>query len=203
MVVYSAAGVFNILEDSCLGQQSIQFSALNASLLYFTVCATLQDTDLEFFSVWLCHVHRFAEYLGSEHSGLLKAQVLTIVILECADSVDTVLSSSVSFPSSIVARRVRAEELEALDGIVACIHQRDAKGSAATIECVDMLLVGKVADELLNIDGNALAVEVALGMEAAHVDQHVCIRDDTRDGDKHMLVHLVELATLTSGHKQG
>ena len=41
-----------------------------------------------------------------------------------------------------------------------------------------MLLVGEVADELLNINGNALAVEVALSMEAAHVNEQVCIGDD-------------------------
>ena len=65
-----------------------------------------------------------------------------------------------------------------------------------------MLLVRQIPHELLDIDGDTLAVEVALGMNATDIDEHVGIGDNARHGDEHVIVHLVKFATLTSGHKE-
>ena len=108
-----------------------------------------------------------------------------------------------SLPSGIVARWVRAVELEALDCVPAGIHQIDSEGAAATHLRVDVLLVGQVADELFDVDGRALAVDVALAMKAAHVNQHVCVGNDTRNGNQNVVVHLVQLSTLASRHEEG
>ena len=178
-MLYSAASLLNIFEDSCLGKQLIQFCAFDASLYWLTVCTALENADLEFLSIWLRHVHRFAQHLGSQDSRLLESQVLTVVILKSADCIHTVLARSMGLPGCIVARWVRAVELEALDGVVASVHERDAKGSAASVEGVYMLLICEVANELLDVDRLTLAIDVSLSMKAAHVNQHVCIGDNT------------------------
>ena len=65
-----------------------------------------------------------------------------------------------------------------------------------------MTLVSKVADELLAVDRATLAVDVPLTVQTALVDQHVCVCDNARNGDQNVIVHLVELATLTSWDKE-
>jgi len=198
----SAPGCLNILEHSGISEQFAELSSLDASLLDCTISSAREDADLELVGVRLGQVHRFAEDFGGHHGGLLQGEVFAVVIFELAHSVHAVLTRNMSFPSRIVARRVRAVELEALNGVVASVHERDTEGAAAAIERVDMLLVGQVAHELLNVNGAALAVEVALGMDTAHINKHVGISDDTRDRTEHVVVHLVKLATLTSGHEE-
>mmetsp|Transcript_15870 Transcript_15870/g.19990 ORF Transcript_15870/g.19990 Transcript_15870/m.19990 type:complete len:200 (+) Transcript_15870:76-675(+) len=188
---FSATSSFNIFEDSGLGQKRAQFGTFDASLRNFAICTTCEDSNLELLGVRLGHVHRFAEHLGSEHGRLLQTQILAIVVLERADRIHTVLARRVGLPRSVVARRVRAVELEALDGVVASVHQGDAEWSTAAIEGVDVLLVGEVADELLDIDRRALAEQVLLGVQAAHVDEHVSVGHHSRHRHEHMLVHLV------------
>ena len=105
-------------------------------------------------------------------------------------------------PGSVVARRVRAVELEALNSIVASVHEGNAEGTAATVEGVHMLLVCEVADELLDVDGLTLAVELALCMDTANINEHISIGNNTRNRDEHVVVHLVKFSTLTSGHEE-
>ena len=61
-----------------------------------------------------------------------------------------------------------------------------------------MTLVSKVADELLAVDRGTLAIDVPLTVQTALVDQHVCVCHNARNRDQNVIVHLVELATLTS-----
>ncbi len=65
-----------------------------------------------------------------------------------------------------------------------------------------MLLVRQVPHQLLNVDRVALAVQMLLGVQTAGIDQSVSISNDTGDRGKDMIIHLVELATLTSLNKQ-
>jgi len=106
-------------------------------------------------------------------------------------------------PSGVVARWVRAVELVALNCIVACVHERNTERSAAAHLGVDVLVVGEVAHELLNVDWAALAVQVSLAEKATHVNEVVCIGNDSRNRDHDVIVHLVELATLTNRNKEG
>ena len=198
----SAPCSLDIFEYFRVSKELIELSAINTSLLNLSRSCALDHTDLELLGVGLGHVHRFAKDFHGHYSGLLEGKVFTVVIFERADGVHAVLSSGVSFPCGVVARWVRAVKLEALDGIPASVHERDTEWAAATVERVDVLLIGEVAYELLNVDGTSLTVEVLLSMDTTSVNQHVCVSDDARDGHKHMIVHLVELAALTSGHKE-
>ena len=82
------------------------------------------------------------------------------------------------FPGCIVARGVRAVKLVTLHSVPACVHERYSEGATAAHLSVDVLLVSKVADELLAVDRCSLTVNVPLAVQAAHIDQHVCVSDN-------------------------
>lgn len=54
-----------------------------------------------------------------------------------------------------------------------------------------MLLISKVADELLAVNWGSLAVDIPLAVKTAHVNQHICVGYDARNGDQNVIVHLV------------
>ena len=82
------------------------------------------------------------------------------------------------FPGCIVARGVRAVKLITLHSVPACVHERYSEGATAAHLSVDVLLVSKVADELLAVDRCSLTVNVPLAVQAAHIDQLVCVSDN-------------------------
>ena len=198
----STFSLFNIFEDTSLSEQSVQFCALYAPLDDGTCCIACDNSNFKLVGVWFVHVHGFAEDFGREDSGLLQRQFLCVVILQVANGIHTVFTRGMSLPGSIVARWIRAVELESLDGVPAGVHEGDSEGSAAAHLGVDVLLVGEEAHKLLAVDGGALAVDVPLAVQAAHVDQHVRVRHHPRHRHQDVLVHLVQLPTLTSWDKQ-
>ena len=96
-----------------------------------------------------------------------------------------------SFPGCIVARWVRAVKLVTHDSVPASIHEGNTEGATATHLSVDMLLISKVADELLAVNWGSLAVDIPLAVKTAHVNQHICVGYDARNGDQNVIVHLV------------
>lgn len=66
-----------------------------------------------------------------------------------------------------------------------------------------MLVVREGLHNLLNVDRRMLTVGMSLARETSHVDQHVGIRDYTRNRYEDVVVKLVEFSTLTSWNKEG
>ena len=198
----SLSGLLNILEDTGFSEKSGEFGSLNTSLCDCTSCIACDHSNFELFRIGFVHVHGFSEHLGCQDSSLLQSQLLCVVILQIADGIHAVFARSMSLPCCIVARWIRAVELEALDGVPAGVHEGDSEGAATAHLGVDVLLVGEESHELLAVDGGSLAVDVPLAVQAALVDQHVRVGHHSRYRHQNVVVHLVQLPALTSWNEQ-
>ena len=82
------------------------------------------------------------------------------------------------------------------------MHEGDTKRSAVAHLRIDVLLIGQVPHQLLDIDGRHLAVQVALAVDPAHVHEVVRVGNDSRHRRQDVLIHLVQLPTFTSWYKK-
>jgi hypothetical protein len=65
-----------------------------------------------------------------------------------------------------------------------------------------MLIVAQVLNQLFNVDGLFVRVEMLLAVESAVIDEEVGISNHSRHCGHDVVVHLVELATFPCGDEQ-
>ena len=99
----------------------------------------VNDHDFELVGVGRGRVHGLAEDLRGEDQRLLEGAVLLVVALQRRDRVDRALASGVRLPGAVVARGVRAVQLETYQVILARVH--DAEGPRGTELGLHVLVV--------------------------------------------------------------
>ena len=102
------------------------------------------------------------------------------------------------FPPPIVSTRIALVELKAAVFVPPGVQHGNAKRSHATELGVALFGVTDASDQLIHGDWFLVLEEVALGLEAAGVDEDVGVGGDAGDGTGDVIVDLVHFFTTNA-----
>jgi len=147
-------------------------------------------------------VHRLGQNLGSKNHSIVQIALFLVIFLKSSDRSYTVFTGGVSLVCGIVTWRIRAVKLETANAIESCIHKRYTEWSWATELSVLMLIIAKELNQLLNIDWRVHWVQMLLRMKTTIINEEVSVGDHSWNWAQHMIIHLVQLSTLSCRNEQ-
>ena len=164
-----------LFKDFSISENLLKLFTFYSALDDVSLSILGDDSNLEFVGRRDVHVHGLAEDFRCEDECIVERAIFLVVVLECADRVDTVLASGMGFPGSVVAGGVGVIQLETGHSVVASVHERDAEWSARAKLSVAVLVVCQLLHERFNVDWRRLAEQVSLSIDAAHINQVIRI----------------------------